>query len=118
MNGLNAYKEVTITTQSKGRLVVMLYDGAIKFLKQALVEFQNGNVDARWNNIRRAMDVIDELNAVLNMEEGGEIAVNLRKLYVFMNRHLSTANVKKDPQMVREVVSLLEELNQGWKAIA
>jgi flagellar secretion chaperone FliS len=117
MNGLDTYKEVTITTQSKGRLVVMLYEGAIKFLKQAILEFQNGNVEMRWNNIKRAMDIIDELNAVLNMEAGGEVAINLRKLYIFMNRHLSTANIKKSPQMVQEVVTLLEELNQGWKAI-
>lgn len=118
MNGLNTYKEVAITTQGRGRLVVMLYDGAIKFLKLALNEFDTGNVEARWNYIKRALDIIDELNAVLNMEAGGEVAVNLRKLYMFMIRHLDTANAKKDPQMVNDVISLLEELNQGWKAIA
>ena len=52
------------------------------------------------------------------MEVGGEVAVNLRKLYLFMNRHLSAANIKKDPEMINEVIKLLEELNQGWKAIA
>ena len=51
------------------------------------------------------------------MEAGGEIAQNLRSLYNFMNRHLSQANVKCDPQMIREVITLLEDLNQSWRAI-
>ena len=118
MKGLDTYKEVAITTQGRGRLVVMLYDGAIKFLKLALNDFDTGNAEARWNNIKRALDIIDELNAVLNMEAGGEVAVNLRKLYLFMIGHLNMANAKKDPQMIQDVINLLDELNQGWKAIA
>ena len=117
MKGLDTYQEVAITTQSRGRLVVMLYDGAIKFLKLAINELNAGNMDEKWIYIRKAMDIIDELNAVLDMEAGGEVAVNLRKLYMFMIRHLNTANIKKDPEMINEVIKLLEELNQGWKAI-
>ena len=52
------------------------------------------------------------------MEAGGEIASNLRKLYLFMNQRLSEANIKRDPQMIREVINLMEELNQSWKAIS
>ena len=118
MNGLETYKEVTITTQGKGRLVVMLYEGAIKSLKQAIHEIEAGNVEARWNNIKKAMDIIEELDAVLNMEAGGEIAANLHKLYRFMVSHLNAANVKKSTPMINEVIALLDELNQGWKAIA
>ncbi len=118
MNGFDTYKEVAITTQGKGRQIVMLYDGAIKFLKLALNELDAGKVEARWNYIKRALDIIEELNAVLNMEAGGEVAVNLRKLYQFMISRLNMANIKKDPQMINDVINLLEELNQGWKAIA
>ena len=118
MKGLETYQEVAITTQSRGRLVVMLYDGAIKFLKLAMNELNAGNMDQKWIYIKKALDIIDELNAVLDMESGGEVAQNLRKLYMFMVRHLNSANVKKDPKMIKEVIDLLEELNQGWKAIA
>ena len=118
MKGLETYQEVAITTQSRGRLVVMLYDGAIKFLKLAINELNAGNMDEKWVYIRKAMDIIDELNAVLDMEAGGEVATNLRNLYLFMTRHLNTANINKDPQMINEVIKLLEELNQGWKAIS
>jgi len=117
MKGLDTYQEVAITTQSRGKLVVMLYDGAIKFLKLAIQELEAGNMTGKWNYIKKALDIINELNTVLDMEAGGEVAVNLRNLYMFMTRHLNTANVKKDPEMIREVIKLLEELNQGWKAI-
>ena len=117
MNGFRAYQETSITTQSKGNLVVMLYDGAIKFMKLAIKELEAGNYEAKGNYIDKARAIINELDAVLDMEAGGEIASNLRKLYLFMNQRLAEANTKKDPQRIREVIKLMEELNQGWKAI-
>jgi flagellar protein FliS len=117
MNGLDTYKEVAITTQSRGRLIVMLYDGAIRFLKLAINELNSGNMAEKGIYINKAMDIITELNTVLDMEAGGEVAINLRKLYMFMNRHLTTANIKKDPAMINDVIQLLDELNQSWKAI-
>ena len=117
MNGVSAYQETSIATESKGRLVVMLYDGAIKFMRLAIKELEAKDYEAKGRYIDRAQDIINELNAVLDMESGGEIAANLRKLYVFMSKRLSEANVQRDPQMIREVISLMEELNKGWKAI-
>ncbi|MHC4072907.1 MAG: flagellar export chaperone FliS, partial [Planctomycetota bacterium] len=89
-----------------------------KFLKLAIKEAEAKNYEAKGNYINKAIDIINELNAVLDMDAGGEIAGNLRKLYFFMNDRLSQANVKNDPQMISEVITLLEELNQSWKAIA
>ncbi len=117
MKGIAAYQQTAIGTQSKGRLIVMLYDGAIKFLKLAVRELEAGNHAAKGQYINRAQDILNELNAVLDMETGDEIASNLRRLYLFMNRRLSEANGKRDPQMIREVITLLEELNQSWRAI-
>ncbi len=117
MKGLDVYQQTGIGTQSKGRLIVMLYDGAIKFMKLAIKELEAGNHAAKGQYINRAQDIINELNAVLNMDAGGEIARNLRRLYLFMNRRLSEANTKRDPQMIRDVITLMEELNQSWKAI-
>jgi flagellar protein FliS len=118
MNGVAAYQDASVTTQSKGRLIVLLYEGAIKFMKLAIKELQAGNFEAKGKYINRAQDIITELNAVLDINAGGEIAVNLRKLYCFMSNRLSEANIKRDPKMIQEVISLMEELNQGWKAIA
>jgi len=117
MNGLDVYKETAVTTQNKGRLIVMLYDGAMKFLRQAIRDMEARDYMGKGRNIQRAVDIILELNTVLDMEAGGEVAKNLRSLYNFMTRHLNQANIRCDPQMVREVISILEELNQGWRAI-
>jgi len=117
MKGIGAYQDTAIGTQSKGRLIVMLYDGAIKFLKLAIQELQAEDYAAKGQYINRAQDILCELDAVLDMEAGGEISQNLRKLYTFMGGHLRRANAQRDPQMIQEVIDLLEELNQSWKAI-
>jgi len=118
MNGIETYKENSITTQSQGRIVVMLYDGAIKFLRQAIIEIKAKNIEAKSRFLGKAEDIINELNTVLDMEAGGEIAVNLRALYMFMIRTIHEANIKNDTGKIEDVIKLLEELNQGWKAIA
>jgi flagellar protein FliS len=117
MNGVEVYKEHAVGTQSKGRLIVMLYEGAIKFMNLAVKEIEAGDYAAKSQHIAKAQDIINELNAVLNTDAGGEVAVNLRRLYCFMVRRLSEANINKDPNLVRDVIQLMEELNQGWKAI-
>ena len=118
MNGIGAYQDTAVTTQGKGRLIVLLYDGAIKFMKLAIKELDAGNYEAKGQYLIKAQDIITELNAVLDMDSGGEIAANLRKLYCFMSNRLSEANIKRDPEMIREVITLMEELNRGWRAIA
>jgi flagellar protein FliS len=118
MSQLAAYKDNAVSTQNKGRLIVMLYEGAIKFLKLAIREIEAGNNEAKGQYISRAQDIINELNAVLDMERGGDIAVNLRKLYLFMTGRLAEANTKKDINILNDIIGLMEELNMGWKEIA
>lgn len=117
MNGIATYQHTAISTASRGRLVVLLYDGAIKFLKLAIQEIEAGNWAAKGQYLSRAQDIIFELDGVLDMEGGGEIAKNLRSLYFYMNRRIFQANAQKDPQIIREVIALMDELNQGWKTI-
>ncbi len=118
MGGFAVYRDNAVTTQSKGRLIVLLYDGAIKFMKLAIKELEAGNHQAKGEYINKARDIITELNAVLDMESGGEIAANLRRLYCFMNNRLAEANIQRDPKMIQEVIKLMEELNQSWKVLA
>jgi flagellar protein FliS len=118
MNGIKAYQETVICTQNRGQLVVMLYDGAINFLKQSIADLEQGDYASKGIRIAKATDIIIELNTVLDMDKGGQIAQNLRSLYNFMHHHLSEANLKKDATMVQDVINLLEELKQSWQAIA
>ena len=117
MKGIAAYQNAAVTTQSRGRLIVLLYDGAIKFMKLAIKELEANNYEAKGRYIAKAQDIINELNAVLDMNAGGEIATNLRKLYCFMNNRLAEANAKRSAQMIREVITMMEELSESWKAI-
>jgi flagellar protein FliS len=118
MREILAYQENRVTTQTPGRIVVMLYEGAIKFLKQAIREMEAGQFIEKGKSINRAVDIIQELDFTLNMEAGGEIAQNLRRLYAFMLERLFQANIRKDVGMIRETIKLLEELNEGWKSAA
>ena len=118
MDGIKVYRENAITTQGRGRLIVLLYEGAIRFLKQAVADLQNNDMAGKGRNINKAKDVLYELGSVLDAEQGGEIAENLKSLYNFMQHHLNQANLRKDVQMIQEVITLLEELNQGWRAIS
>ena len=118
MNGISTYQENVVTTQSGGRLIVLMYDGAVKFLNQAIVDLQAGKYMEKGQNINKAADILQELDRSLNMEVGGEMAMNLHKLCFFMIRHLHRANFQRDPQMIRDVIKLLEDLNVAWKAVA
>lgn len=118
MNGIKLYQETAVCTQNRGQLVVMLYDGAIHFLKQAVAALEQEDYASKGIRIARAIDIIIELNTVLDMDRGGKIAQNLRSLYNFMHHHLSEANLKKDATMIWDVIKLLEELKQGWQEIA
>ena len=117
MSRIKAYQENAVATQSRGRLIVLLYDGAIKFLRQALAETDKQDWAARGRFLNKAAAIIDELDLCLDLDAGSEIATNLRGLYGFVRRHLTQAGARRDSEPIREVIRILEELNEGWKAI-
>ena len=117
MDAITTYKENAVSTQTRGRLIVLLYEGAVKFLRQAITDLEAGRYTEKGEYIGKAQAIIGELDACLDTERGGEIAENLRRLYVFMSRHLDEANIKRDAQRIREVIVCLEELLEGWKVV-
>jgi len=117
MDGISAYKENSVTTQTQGRLIVMLYEGAIKFLRLAIDAIDAQDNAAKGQNIVKAMRIIDELETGLDAENGTELDKNLLSMYGFMRRHLYHANLHRDAQRCREVITLLQDLNEGWKSI-
>ncbi len=118
MDRIATYRENSISTQSPGNLVVMLYDGAVKFLEQAIVALNEKDHQRKADRINRAIAIIEELSVSLDMEAGGEVAMSLRRLYDFMIRHVTQAVAKSDADMIRNVVKLLKELNESWRAIS
>jgi flagellar protein FliS len=112
-----AYKESAILTAPPERLVVMLYDGIRRFLYQATVAMRDGNIEQSNNRMQRAEAIIDELNNTLDMS-AGEVASNLRALYLFSKRHLMQARIKRNPEMIEEVSKLLDNVGDAWRQIA
>jgi len=113
-----SYQQNAILTAPPGRLVVMLYEGAGRFLRRASVAMQHGDVAKTNNALQRAEAIIDELTVTLNHEEGGEIAAGLRDLYLFCRRHLNEARLEKNPEKIEDVVGLLDELRDAFSQIA
>ena len=113
-----SYQQVATKTAPPGQLVLMLYEGAGKFLERALAGFDIDDPadsnEAINNNIIRAQDIIFELNVTLNMNEGGQLAITLRSLYEYMDRRLMEANLKKDKAIVKEVLDRVHVLRDAW----
>jgi flagellar protein FliS len=117
-NPWQSYRQVATTTAPPGHLVLMLYDGAIRFLNAALAGFDlddplefNQTIN---NNVLRAQDIINELNLSLNMEAGGEFSERLRGLYTYFDRRLQESNVQKEHSGIREVLQRLGVLRNAW----
>ena len=112
------YKTSAIQSASREKILLMLYEGAIRFTKMAIIACEKKDIAERGINIGRAFDIIMELNNTLDHKIGGPIAANLEQLYMFMTDQLTKANVSGDPEPLRSVVKVLETLYDGWvKAI-
>ncbi len=113
----NAYRESAVLSAPPEMLVVMLYDGARKFLFQAGVAMRDGRIELTNRKLRRAEDIIQHLRDTLDMEQG-EIAQNLEAIYVFCLRQLRQARFDKNPAVVEQVSGLLGQLREAFATIS
>jgi flagellar protein FliS len=118
-NPWQSYRQVSTKTAPPGQLVVMLYDGAIRFLECALSGFAfedplefNSTIS---NNIVRAQAILTELNSSLDMERGGEISTTLRSLYHYMDAKLTQSNLRKTREGIEESIKHLTVLRDAWR---
>jgi flagellar protein FliS len=114
----STYRQVQVDGSNKLQLVVMLYDGAIRFLGDAKVCLEKNNLRGRTIAINRALAVLGELQSTLKLEEGGELARSLDKLYTYMTSRILDANLKGDSNGIDESIRLLRTLNSAWAEIA
>jgi len=115
---IDTYKKLDVGTADKGKLVVMLYEGVVKFLNIAAENMNFATYDVVNENIQKASDIIDELRLALDFKAGGEIAQKLESIYVYILGRLQTANIEKSKTIVLEVKSYLEEMLESWKIAA
>jgi flagellar secretion chaperone FliS len=117
LKAAKAYLATQVSTASQGELLVMLYDTAIKHLRQAIEKMRANDMAGKGILISKAITIVSELQECLNKERGGEIAQNLFHLYLFCNTRLLTANLKVKPEMVEEVITILIGLRQAFAQI-
>jgi flagellar protein FliS len=118
-NPWQSYRQVATSTASPGQLILMLFEGALRYLEQGRAGFalddpleMNQTVH---NNLQKTINIVNELNYSLNMEAGGEFAANMRRLYGYMEHTLYEANRSKTLEGVDDVMKRLTVLRDAWK---
>ena len=112
---VNQYKKTAVNTASKEQILLMLYDGAIKFLHKAKLALETKDIEQIHINLTKAERIITEFQSTLDMENGGRFAEELYALYEYLNNRLFLANIKKRTDYVDEVLKHLTELRDTWR---
>lgn len=113
-----AYQEIEIKSRSQLELVVMLYDGAVRFMTGAADAIRRKDLTAKREAVSRALAVVSELQSTLNLKEGGELARSLDSLYTFVTERLLHANMNGDAGAIEEALRIIRALREGWIEIA
>lgn len=116
--GAEAYRQTHVQSRSPLELVVMLYDGALRFLRETDEALRRGDLIAKRDALSRALAILAELKGTLNIEQGGQTAASLDALYTYMIERLSEANLQLKPAPVQEVIALLSGLRDAWATVA
>ncbi|SDZ76080.1 flagellar protein FliS [Desulfuromusa kysingii] len=111
---VNQYQNNQILSASPEQILIMLYDGAIRFCRQAQLAMEQENRKVQAEKISRAMAIVCEFSNTLNHEVGGDIAADLDGLYGFMSRELTRANLQNDRKALETVENLLTGLRETW----
>ncbi|MGI9099571.1 MAG: flagellar export chaperone FliS [Solirubrobacteraceae bacterium] len=112
-----SYRESAILTAPPEQLVVMLYDGAHRFLLQAVAAMREGQTAEAGERLGRAMAIIDELQCTLDLS-AGVVAERLSGIYVFCRRHLADGLCERDPSKLEQVQALMRQLRDAWAQAA
>ncbi len=113
-NPYQTYNQVQVETSDQKKLILMVYDAAARFCKEARTAMTRGDVHNKSHSIQRAYDAIAELRKSLNMEKGGEVAEGLNKLYAFLGHQLTIANLNNDTEVMDSVITVLTDLRGTW----
>jgi len=111
------YKRQEIQTASPGKLIIMLYDGALRNLNAAEHAYEAEDYERKAQALSKAQDIVMELMNALNLEQGGVIAKNLESLYVYVLQRLLDADTNKNLRALRETREILSELRDAYASI-
>ncbi|MDZ4084496.1 MAG: flagellar export chaperone FliS [Bdellovibrionales bacterium] len=114
-NAYQKYKTTSIQSAGREKLLLMMYEGAIKFTKLGIQAAEEKRIADRGMNIGRAYDIVMELNNTLDHNVGGDISKNLEQLYMYITELYTKGNISGSPEPLREALKLLETLYDGWQ---
>ena len=114
----NAYREIAVQTSSPTRLVVMLYEGAIRFLRESVVAIESTDLNAKRQSIDRAVAVVQHLQSTLDLERGGAVALDLARLYDYITSRILDGSSKLETAPLEEAIKLLKVLLARWEEVA
>ena len=123
-NAYTAYQKTNVNTASQGRLVVLLYEGAVKHLNAAINLFdaegklKPGDIEQFGIHLQKTQAIITELQVSLDMEKGGDIARNLMALYVYFNEEIMDATINHSRQKLQTILKMVNDLTESWRTIA
>ena len=117
-NDVSKYLTQQVMTASPAKLVFMLYERAIGSLQEAIAAIEAGDVEGRWRANNRAIEIISHMWSTLDMDNGGEIAENLDRLFSFMLMRLTDVDLRNDPTPAQKVIELLMPLRDSWHDLA
>ncbi|CDI49855.1 flagellar export chaperone FliS [Clostridium tetani] len=113
-NAYNTYKTNSVNYASKEQLLLMVLDGAVKFSKIAKQGIEEKNIIKAHENIIKTQNIFYELMATLDVEQGGQWAENLMRIYDFIIQKLLEANIKKDVKIMNEIIPIIEDIRDTW----
>ena len=113
----NTYQEIAVQTSSPTKLVVMLYEGAIRFLGQSVTAIRSNDIEGKRQSIDRAMAVIQHLQSTLDRDQGGDVAAKLDNLYIYITSKIMEGSTKLQIAPIEEAIKLLNVLLSGWEEI-
>ena len=113
----NEYRHNEVATSSQGKLIVMMYEGALKFVCLAIEGIDNKDLSKKGKYINKTHDIIDELSCALDMKKGGEVAQKLESLYQFILHQLTRANIKSDRKALESIINVLKPLMEAWEEL-
>ena len=108
------YLKNNVEGMNNDELVLFIYQEMLKVLNRAIYYFEKNDIEQRVIAINKAIEVVNALMSILNFEQGGEIAIRLRSLYLYSVKKLTTANFDKDPKCVEDVIRIFKDLYSGW----
>ena len=111
------YQQTQVMTSDPLKLVVLLYDEGIRYLKEAIEAYKQKDYERKSERLIYGMEVISELLASLDLEKGGDIARRLQAIYTFMLQELLLADAEESIERIENIIGMLEELRDTWKEL-